>query len=96
MWMPRVWLFLVVLSMVLLGVDGRAGEVQRLAGRISVKINSGVPPGGGFDVTWGKGTLTLIDGTTHVFSVSGLGIRGNKGSLFDLEAKGEVYNLTMI
>jgi hypothetical protein len=96
MWMPRVWLFLVVLSMLLLGVDGRAGEVQRLAGRISVKINSGVPPGGGFDFTWGKGTLTLIDGTTHVFSVSGLGIRGNEGSLFDLEAKGEVYNLTMI
>jgi hypothetical protein len=96
MWMCRVFPMLVVLSMLLLGVDGHAGEMRRLAGRISVKINSAVPPGGGFDVTWGKGTLTLIDGTTHVFSVSGLGIRGNEGSLFDLEAKGEVYDLTMI
>jgi hypothetical protein len=79
-----------------LGVVGQAGEMQRLAGRVSLKINSAVPPGGGFDFTWGKGTLTLIDGTTHTFSVSGLGIRGNEGSLFDLEARGEVYSLSMI
>jgi hypothetical protein len=93
MWMSHVLPVLVVLSTVLVGVDGHAGEVQRLAGRVSLKINSAVPPGGGFDFTWGKGTLTLIDGTTHVFSVSGLGIRGNEGSIFDLEARGEVYNL---
>jgi hypothetical protein len=55
-----------------------------------------VPPRGGFDFTWGQGTLTLIDGTTHVFSVSGLGIQGNEGSIFDMEVKGEVYNLTML
>jgi hypothetical protein len=61
-----------------------------------LKINSAVPPGGGFEFTWGKSTLTLIDGTTHVSSVSGLGIRGNEGSIFDLEAKGEVYNLTRL
>jgi hypothetical protein len=91
-----VWLVLVVLSAVLIDMEGYAGEVQRLAGRVSLKINSAVPPGGGFDVTWGKGTLTLIDGTTQVFSVRGLGIQGNEGSIFDLEAKGEVYNLTML
>ena len=28
--------------------------------------------------------------------MSGLGIHGNEGSIFDLAAKGEVYNLTMI
>ena len=38
----------------------------------------------------------MIDGTKHVFSVSGLGIQGNEGSIFDLEVKGEVYNLTML
>jgi hypothetical protein len=91
--MSHVLPVLVVLSTMLVGVDGHAGEVRRLAGRVSLKINSAVPPGGGFDFTWGKGTLTLIDGTTHVFSVSGLGIRGNEGSIFDLEARGEVYNL---
>jgi hypothetical protein len=96
MWMSRVVPVLVVLSTVLVGVDGHTGVVQRLAGRVSLKINSAVPPGGGFEFTWSKGTLTLIDGTTHVFSVSGLGIRGNEGSIFDLEAKGEVYNLTML
>jgi hypothetical protein len=96
MWMSRVLLVLVVLSTVFLGVNGYAGRVQRLAGRITLKISSAVPSGGGFDFTWSKGTLTLIDGTKHVFSVSGLGIRGNEGSIFDLEAKGEVYNLTMV
>jgi hypothetical protein len=96
MWRSRVLLVLVVLSAVLVGMEGQAGEVQRLAGRVSLKINSAVPPGGGFDVTWGKGTLTLIDGTTQVFSVMGLGLQGNEGSIFDLEAKGEVYNLTML
>jgi hypothetical protein len=96
MWMSRVWLVLVVLSTVFVNVEGHAGELQRLAGRVSVKINSAVPPKGGFEFTWGQGTLTLIDGTTHVFSVSGLGIRGNEGSIFDLEAKGEVYNLTKL
>ncbi|HSF34160.1 MAG TPA: hypothetical protein VLK82_27360 [Candidatus Tectomicrobia bacterium] len=96
MWMSRLVLVFVMLSTVLLAADGYAGKVQRLAGRITLKITSAVPAGGGFGFTWAKGTLTLIDGTEHVFSVSGLGIRGNEGSIFDLEAKGEVYNLTMI
>jgi hypothetical protein len=63
---------------------------------VSLKINSAVPPKGGFDFTWGQGTLTLIDGTRHVFSVSGLGIQGNEGSIFEMEVKGEVYNLNML
>ena len=96
MWMSRVVPVLVVLSTVLVGVDGHAGQVKRLAGRVSLKINSAVPPGGGFGFTWSQGTLTLVDGTTHGFSVTGLGIQGNVGSIFELEAKGEVYNLTMI
>ena len=50
----RVWLVLVVLSAVFVGVEGHAGEVQRLAGRVSLKINSAVPPKGGFDFTWGR------------------------------------------
>ena len=40
----RVWLVLVVLSAVFVAVEGHAGEVQRLAGRVSLKINSAVPP----------------------------------------------------
>jgi hypothetical protein len=92
----RMWLILVVLSVALMAVVGYGGEVQRLAGRVSLKINSAVPPQGGFGFTWGKGTLTLIDGSTHVFSVSGLGIQGNEGSIFEMEVKGEVYNLSML
>jgi hypothetical protein len=96
LWRFSVWLLLVGLCATLPGADGHAGQVQRLAGRVLLKINSAVPPGGGFNFTWGKGTLTLVDGTTQVFSVSGLGIQGNEGSIFDLEAKGEVYNLNML
>ena len=92
----RVLLVLVVLSAVLGAVGEIAGEVQRLAGRVSFKINSAVPAKGGFDVTWGRGTLTLLDGTRHVFSVSGLGIQGTEGSVFAMEVKGEVYNLPML
>ena len=92
----RVWLVVVLLGVVQVAMEGHSGEVQRLAGRVSLKINSAVPPKGGFDFTWGKGTLTLIDGTRYVFSVSGLGIQGNEGSIFDMEVKGEVYNLTML
>ena len=44
MWRSCVLLVLVVLSAVLVGVEGHAGEVQRLAGRVSLKINSAVPP----------------------------------------------------
>jgi hypothetical protein len=95
MWMLRVVPILVVLSTVIVGVDGHAGRVQRLGGRMLLKINSTVPPGGGFGFTWSQGALTLIDGTTHGFSLSGLGIHGNEGSISDLEAKGEVYNLSM-
>src|SRR5919198_4113598 len=63
MWRSRVVLVLVLLSVVLAGLDGHAGAVQRLAGRVPLKINSAVSPREGFDFTWGKGTLTLIDGT---------------------------------
>jgi hypothetical protein len=91
-----VVLVLVLLSVVLAGLDGHAGGVQRLAGRVALKINSAVPARGGFDFTWGKGTLTLIDGTKHVFSASGLGMQGNQGGIFDPEIRGEVYNLTML
>jgi hypothetical protein len=43
--------------------------------------------------TMGEGRLTLLDGTAHAFSVSGLNLQGDVGSSIDLEAKGEVYNL---
>jgi hypothetical protein len=92
----RVLLVLIVLSAVLGAVSGIAGEVQLLAGRVLLKINSAVPPRGGSDFTWGQGTLTLIDGTRHVISVSGLGIQGNERSIFEMEVKGEVYNLNML
>jgi hypothetical protein len=52
MWRLRVSLILVVLSVVLVAVGGHTGEMQRLAGRVSLKINSAVPPKGGFDFTW--------------------------------------------
>ena len=47
----RVALVLVVLSAVFVAVEGHAGEVQRLGGRVSLKLNSAVPPKGGFDFT---------------------------------------------
>jgi hypothetical protein len=43
--------------------------------------------------TTGEGRLTLLDGTTHAFSVSGLNLQGRAGGSIDLEARGEVYRL---
>ena len=96
MWMSRVAPILIVLSTMLVGGDGQAGQVKQLAGRVSLKISSAVSAGGGFGFAWNPGLLTLVDGTTHGFSVSGLGIQGNEDSIFELEAKGEVYNLSMV
>ena len=42
---------LVVLSTMLVGSNGYAGQVQRLAGRVVLKIDSAVPAGGGFGFT---------------------------------------------
>jgi hypothetical protein len=91
--MSRVCLAMVILGALLSGAVGQGGEARKLAGRVSLSIDSTIPPGGSFEATWNKGTLTLTDGTVRVFSVSGLGIQGNEGSLVDLEARGEVYQL---
>jgi hypothetical protein len=43
--------------------------------------------------TTGEGRLTLLDGSAHAFSVSGLNLQGRAGGSIDLEARGEVYRL---
>lgn len=92
------WMIYVVLPVAMLrtglpGAVGGAGEVQRSAGRVSPTIDAAVPPGGGFGATRHQGTLTLTDGTTHLFTVSGIGIQADAGRAVNLEAKGEVYQL---
>jgi hypothetical protein len=94
--MSRVLLVVAVVGTLLTGAEGHAGELGRPTGRVILTIDSTIPPSGGFAVTWNKGTLILTDGTRHAFAVSGLGIQGHKGSLVDLEAKGEVYHLQQI
>jgi hypothetical protein len=89
----RVLLVVSVVVTFLSGAVGQAGALRQPAGQVSLTIDSTVPFGRSFGVTLNKGTLTLIDGTRHVFAVSGLGVQGSEGSIVDLVAKGEVYQL---
>ena len=92
-WMMWKLLSAVLLSTLLIGVWLHAGELQKPAGRVVLRINSTVAAGGGLGLTATEGTLTLLDGTAHAFAVSGLNLQGQVGSPVDLEAKGEVYQL---
>jgi hypothetical protein len=94
--MSSILFMVAMLGTVLIGAAGHAGELRQPAGRVALTIDSTVPAGGGFGMTWHKGILTLLDGSKHTFAVSGLGIQGSEGSLVDLEAKGEVYQLQKV
>jgi hypothetical protein len=92
-WLMRELLSGVLVGMLLTGAWLHAGEMRKPAGRVVLPISSTVAPGGGLRLTAAEGTLTLPDGTTHAFAVSGLNLQGPVGSPVDLEAKGEVYQL---
>ena len=71
----------------------QAGEMRKPVGRLVLTLSATVAPGGGMGETTGEGRLTLLDGTAHMFSVSGLNLQGRAGGSIDLEARGEVYRL---
>jgi hypothetical protein len=91
--MYRMLLTLVVGGACLFGALGYAGEAPKPAGTVSVKVESWVPRGEGFGYTWGDGMLRMTNGVTQVFTLQGLGIRGNVGGIADMEAYGQVFNL---
>ena len=92
-WRIRRLLIYVLVGPLVAGGWLQAGEMRRPAGRLVLTLRATVAPGGGMGPTMGEGRLTLLDGTAHAFSVSGLNLQGHVGSSIDLEAKGEVYNL---
>jgi hypothetical protein len=92
-WRIRRLLIYVLVGPLVAGGWLQAGEMRRPAGRMVLTLRATVAPGGGMGPTMGEGRLTLLDGTAHTFSVSGLNLQGHVGSSVDLEAKGEVYNL---
>jgi hypothetical protein len=71
----------------------QAGEMRQPVGRLVLTLSTTVAPRGGMGRTTGEGRLTLLDGTVHAFSVSGLNLQGRVGGSIDLEARGEVYHL---
>ena len=91
--MMRRLLIYVLMGLLVAGGWLQAGETRRPAGRLVLTLTATVAPGGGMGPTMGEGRLTLLDGTAHAFSVSGLNLQGHVGSSVDLEAKGEVYNV---
>jgi hypothetical protein len=95
-WKSSVLLVLAVVGFLLARHGGYAAELRRLDGQVSLSIDATVPSAGGFRDTWNKGTLTLTDGSKHLFAVSGLGVQGDEGSIVGLEARGEVYHLQKI
>jgi hypothetical protein len=88
----RRLIYLLVSSLVAWG-SLQAGEMRKPVGRLVLTLSSMVAPGGGMGRTTGEGRLTLLDGTAHTFSVSGLNLQGRVGSSIDVEARGEVYHL---
>jgi hypothetical protein len=67
--------------------------MRKPVGRLVLTLRATVAPGGGMGRTTGEGRLTLLDGSAHAFSVSGLNLQGRAGGSIDLEARGEVYRL---
>ena len=89
----RILLSLVVGSACLLSTLGYAGEAPKPDGTVSVQLESSVPSGQGFGFTWGKGILRMINGITQLFTLEGVGVRGNRGGIVNMEAQGPVFNL---
>jgi hypothetical protein len=89
----RMLLTLVVGSMCLFGALVYAGDAPKSDGAVSVQVESWAPRGEGFGFTWGKGILRMTNGLTQVFTLEGLGVRGNIGGVVDMEAQGQVFNL---
>lgn len=92
-WIMRRLLPLVLAGTLLAGAWSDAGEMRKPAGRVVLILSATVAPGSGMGWTAGEGQLTLLDGTTQAFTVSGLNLQGHVGSSVDLEARGEVYQL---
>jgi hypothetical protein len=86
-------LTLVVGSACLFGALGYAGDAPKPDGTVTVQVESWVPSEEGFGFTWGKGLLRMTNGTTQVFTLEGVGVRGNRGGTVDMEAQGRVFNL---
>jgi hypothetical protein len=91
--MYRMGLTVVVGSACLFGAFGFAGDAPKPDGTISVKVEAWTPRGEGFGFTWGKGMLRMTNGTTQVFTLQGVGVRGNESGIADMEADGQVFNL---
>ena len=92
-WMMRTGLIYLLVGPLVAGGWLQAGEMRRPAGQLVLKLRATVAPGGGMGPTMGEGRLTLLDGTSHAFSVSGLNLQGREGNSLDVEARGEVYHL---
>ena len=92
-WMMRRRLIYVLVGPLLAGGWLQAGETRKPVGRLVLTLSSMVAPGGGMGQSTGEGRLTLLDGTAHAFSVSGLNLQGRVGGSIDLQARGEVYRL---
>jgi hypothetical protein len=91
--MMRRRLVYVVVGLLLAWGWLQAGEMRKSLGRLILTLSATVAPGGGMGRTTGEGRLTLLDGTSRAFSVSGLNLQGRVGHSIDLEARGEVYHL---
>src|SRR5919198_3149152 len=91
--MYRIFLTLVVGSACLLNALGYAGEAPKPDGTVSVQLEASVPSDEGFGFTWGKGILNMTNGITQVFTLEGVGVRGNRGGIVDMEARGQVFHL---
>jgi hypothetical protein len=91
--MHRLLLTLMIGSICLFRALAQAGDVPKSDGTVSARVESLALRGESSGYTWGAGMLRMANGTTEVFTLQGLGIRGNEGGIADIEARGQVFNL---
>ena len=63
-----------LLGILLAGACSLARQMRKPGGKIALALSAMVAPGDGMGWTAGEGRLTLLDGTTQAFTVSGLNL----------------------
>lgn len=89
----RLLLTAVAISTLLLTAMGHTGEAPVPEATFRAWVERDVLSSGGSGFTWGTATLIMADGSQHLFSIDGLGVRGNRSGFEKLALHGNVYHL---
>jgi hypothetical protein len=93
--MFRILLAVSLVTTVVTGAVGYAGQARKPAGAVTL-AGTVAAPSSGEGATWGKGTLILTDGSQYAFEVIGMGVTSTQATMVPIQAVGEVLNLKKV